>query len=225
MRTILISKNIEAIFMNDIKDLDQKNAVAAADNNVGNSKFDESLTIQEENKHRILVMAPADDVRHRLTGLLERENNTVVEFDETIDVLEHLQSLTQPEETQLVSMLIIDWSLSDSSLPKLIRHLQQAPFSNLPLVAITDSPCIEIKEALMFLKHTSVIQKPIKTNDLLSILQKFLLQPTLATTSKSADTDYYNFLESNTLLELAIKNHKNGSATQLQHESVSENLN
>ena len=187
--------------------------------------LEQNITIQEENKHRILVVAPADEERHRLSGLLERENNTVVEFDTTPEVLEHLQTLTQPEETQLVSMLIVNWSLSDTSLSKLIRHLQQGPFSHLPLVALADSSCIEINEAMMFLKHTAVIEKPVKTSAMLGILQKFLLQPELPTPNRSAEAEYFNFLESNTLLELAIKNHKNGSSTQLQDEGLSDSLN
>lgn len=207
--------------MDEIKDLENNTLL----NTSANTLVTTSIGIHEENKHRILVMSPADEDRRRLTGLLERENNTVVEFDATIDVLDYLQTLTQPEETQLVSMIIVDWSLSDATLTKLVRHLQQAPFSNLPLIAVTDSPCIEIKEALMFLKHTSVLQKPIKTNDILSILQKFLVQPAFPVANRSVDSDYYSFLESNTLLELAIKNHKNGGNTQLHEEALSEGLN
>lgn len=171
--------------------------------------------IEEKNKFRIVLAAPDNEARYRLKNLLERDNNIVVEFDSTSSLLDHLQSLSQPEETQLINLLIVHWLLSDKVLKQLVRHLQQPPFSNIPLVALTDSPCIEIKEAMMFLKHTDVLQKPVKSNDLLAILNKFSHHSLTSQTGSfqvshdDEQPDYYTLLESNSLLELAIKNHHN----------------
>jgi len=173
------------------------------------AKIEESITVKQAPQHRILVVAPENEARDRLINLLEREDNAVENYDTTIEVVDYLTSLVQPEEIELISMIIVNWSLSDSTLKKLVQHLQQAPFSQIPVVALTDSPCIEINEAMMFLKHTAIVEKPVKTNAMLAVLFKFLLQPSLPSTNKRAESDYYNLLESNSLLELAIKNHNN----------------
>lgn len=185
----------------------------------------EDITLVQEPLHRILVVAPKDESRDRLSNLLERENSTVQEFENTTAALDYLESLVQPEEIQLINMIIVDWSLSDSVLKKLVRHLQQAPFSNIPVIALTQSPCIEINEAMMFLKHTAVVQKPIKTNDMMAILHKYLLQPTSISPKQCKELEYYNLLESNSLLELAVKNHNNSQSSKSQTISQTDLLN
>lgn len=209
----------------EIKEKDLNLEKVSTDSESKVSERTELISLQEESVHNILLVATESESRDRLKALLERENNSVELYDNTTELLSYLEGLSQPEEIQLVSMLIVDWSLSDSLLKKLVRHLQQAPFSHIPLIAMTESPCIEINEAMMFLKRTEVLQKPIKTNDMLTILKKFLVTTPLPTTREGIDSEYYNLLESNSLLELAIKNHNNAQEDGTQTFKTVETLN